>query len=111
VTNSIRTIIYPAKDLAKAKVLFETLLDAKPIVDEGWYVGFEVDGQHVGLDPRGHANGAVAYCHVDDIRKSMKALLAAGATIQQDATDVGGGRLIATVRDADGNVIGLLQSG
>jgi predicted enzyme related to lactoylglutathione lyase len=110
-TNSIRTIIYPAKDLAKAKVLFGTLLDAKPIVDEAWYVGFEVDGQHVGLDPRGHRDGAVAYCHVDDIRESLKALVAAGATIQQDVSDVGGGRLVATVKDADGNLIGLLQPG
>ena len=113
-TDGIRTIIYPAKDLAKAKSLFTALLDAKPTVDEAWYVGFDVGGRHVGLDPRGHANGMtgpVGYCHVDDIRKSLKALLAAGATAEQDVTDVGGGRLIATVKDADGNVIGLLQPG
>jgi predicted enzyme related to lactoylglutathione lyase len=110
-TNSIRTIIYPANDLAKAKALFSTLLDAKPIADEAWYVGFEVDGQHIGLDPRGHRKGPVAYCHIGDIRKSLKALLAVGATVEQDVTDVGGGRLIATLKDADGNVIGLLQPG
>jgi predicted enzyme related to lactoylglutathione lyase len=110
-TNGIRTIVYPAKDLAKTKALFSALLGVKPTVDEAWYVGFDVDGQHVGLDPRGHADGPVAYCHVDDIRKSLKALLAAGATTAQDVTDVGGGRLIATVKDADDNVIGLLQPG
>jgi predicted enzyme related to lactoylglutathione lyase len=53
--------------------------------------------------------GAVAYWHVDDIRSSLQALLDAGAETQNDVRDVGGGRLIATVKDANDNVIGLLQ--
>jgi hypothetical protein len=32
------------------------------------------------------------------------------ATTRQDVTDVGGGKLVATVTDADGNVIGLTQA-
>jgi predicted enzyme related to lactoylglutathione lyase len=77
-----------------------------------WYVGFDVDGQHIGLDPNGHSRGMtgpLAYAHVDDIRKCLKALLAAGAVAGQEITDVGGGKLIATAKDADGNLIGLLQ--
>jgi hypothetical protein len=38
----------------------------------------------------------------------MKVLRDAGATTQREVTDVGG-RLIATVKDVDGNIIGLLQ--
>jgi predicted enzyme related to lactoylglutathione lyase len=53
--------------------------------------------------------GPVGYWHVDDINKSLKALLDAGAEAQQEVKDVGGGKLIASVKDVDGNVIGLIQ--
>lgn len=48
-TKSIKTIIYPVKDLAKAKILYSELLGVKPSMDEAYYVGFKVDGQDVGL--------------------------------------------------------------
>jgi predicted enzyme related to lactoylglutathione lyase len=54
--------------------------------------------------------GPVGYWHVDEIKRSSQLLLDAGAEAQQEVTHVGGGRLIASVRDADGNVIGLLQA-
>lgn len=76
-------------------------------------LGFHVEGQHVGLDPHGHSHGMtgpVGYFHVDDINSSVEALLDAGAEPQQEVKDVGGGTLIASAKDADGNVIGLLQS-
>jgi predicted enzyme related to lactoylglutathione lyase len=34
----------------------------------------------------------------------------AGAETQQAINDVGGGKLIASVKDTDGNIIGLIQS-
>jgi predicted enzyme related to lactoylglutathione lyase len=37
-------------------------------------------------------------------------LLEAGAEVQQATRDVGGGKLIAIVKDPDGNSIGLIQS-
>jgi predicted enzyme related to lactoylglutathione lyase len=54
--------------------------------------------------------GPVGYWNVDDITSTLKVLLEAGAEAQQEITDVGGGKLIATVKDADGNVIGLVQA-
>lgn len=54
--------------------------------------------------------GPVGYWHVDDIRKILKSLLTAGAEAQQEVKDVGGGKLIASVKDADGNITGLVQS-
>ena len=75
----------PVKDLAKAKARYGRLLGVKPSMDEAYYVAFDVDGQHIGLDPNGHAQGMtgpVGYWHVDDIRKSLKALLDAGAVAQ-----------------------------
>src|SRR6266498_654421 len=60
--------------------------------------------------PRQGMTGPVGYWNVDDITSTLKALLEAGAEAQQEITDVGGGKLIATVKDADGNVIGLVQA-
>jgi predicted enzyme related to lactoylglutathione lyase len=54
--------------------------------------------------------GPVGYWHVNDIGKSLQSLLDAGAQIQQEVKDVGGGKLIASVKDADSNIIGLIQS-
>ncbi|KUL73713.1 MULTISPECIES: VOC family protein [unclassified Streptomyces] len=111
-TAGASTIIYPVKDLAAAKAVFGALLGVEPYVDEPYYVGFKDAGQDVGLDPNGHAKGMtgpVPYWHVSDIRATCAALVAAGAETVEDVHDVGGGRLIASVRDADGNPVGLLQ--
>jgi len=54
--------------------------------------------------------GPVGYWHVDDIEKTLRLLLDAGAQMQQEVKDVGGGKLIASVRDADSNIVGLIQS-
>ena len=105
-------VIYPVSDLAQAKTLYRTLLGVEPYTDEAYYVGFRVGDQEIGLDPHGHnqgMTGPVGYFHVSDIRQSLQALLDAGAHVQQEVKDVGGGKLIAWVKDADGNIIGLLQ--
>ena len=101
-TVGIRTVVYPVRDLDGATALFRALTGAEPTTQSPYYVGFRVDGQEVGLDPNGHAQGRtgpVAYWHVAD----------AAATVQQAPQDVGGGKLVATLLDADGNVIGLIQ--
>jgi predicted enzyme related to lactoylglutathione lyase len=111
-TSGMKTVIYPVRDLPAAKRLYSTLLGVDPSADAPYYVGFDVGSQHIGLDPNGHANGTpgpVGYWHVDDIDKQRQALLDAGAHANGDVREVGGGRRIATVTDADGNVIGLLQ--
>ena len=105
-------VIYPVSDLAQAKTLYRTLLGVEPYADEAYYVGFRVGDQEIGLDPHGHnqgMTGPVGYFHVSDIQQSLQALLDAGAHVQQEVKDVGGGKLIAWVKDADGNIIGLLQ--
>jgi predicted enzyme related to lactoylglutathione lyase len=109
----MKTVIYPVKDLDAAKTLYGKLLGVKPYVDQPYYVGFAAVGQDVGLDPNGHRNGMtgpVGYWHVDDIEASLSLLLDAGAQPQQAITDVGGGKLVASVKDADGNIIGLIQA-
>jgi len=109
----MRTLVYPVKDLARAKTLYGKLLGVAPYADEAYYVGFRVGDQELGLDPNGHSQGMagpVGYWEVEDIKETLEALLDTGAEVQQEIKDVGGGMLIATVKDADGNVTGLRQS-
>ena len=112
-SQGIRVVIYPVKDLAQAKTLYSQLLGVEPYADEAYYVGFRVGEQELGLDPHGHnkgMTGPVSYWEVNDIKESLQLLLDAGAQTQQEVQDVGGGKLIASVKDADGNITGLMQS-
>jgi predicted enzyme related to lactoylglutathione lyase len=98
--QGIKTVLHPVSDVEKAKPVYAALLGVEPAHDASFYVGFEAAGQHI---------GPVAYWHVDDIEARLAAVTAAGATVKDAPKDVGGGRLVATVTDPDGNVLGLLQ--
>ena len=110
--QGIGTVIYPVTDIAQAKKLYSKLLGVEPYADQVYYVGFRIGDQEIGLDPNGHKQGMtgpVGYFHVSDMKQSLQSLVDAGAQIQQEVKDVGGGKLIASVKDADGNIIGLIQ--
>ena len=110
--SGVKTFIYPVKDLERAKALYGALLGAEPTVDAPYYVQFEIGDQRLGLDPNGHTRGfpgSVGYWEVEDISARVQELLAAGAEEHEAVKDVGQGTLIASVKDADGNVIGLIQ--
>ena len=111
-TQGVKTLLHPVTDLAAAKAVYTALLGVQPQTDEPYYVGFEAEGQQIGLVPGGGQQGMtspVAYWHVPDIEAKLAEVTAAGATVKEPARDVGGGRLVATVTDPDGNVLGLLQ--
>jgi predicted enzyme related to lactoylglutathione lyase len=111
-TQGIKTVLHPVSDLAAAKAVYSALLGIQPQADAPYYVGFEAEGQQIGLVPSGAAQGMtspVAFWHVPDIEAKLAEVTAAGAAVKEPAHDVGGGRLVATVTDPDGNVLGLLQ--
>src|SRR5919108_6553681 len=111
-TQGIKTVLHPVSDLAAAKAVYAALLGVPPTTDGAYYVGFEAEGQHIGLVPGGGRQGMtspVAYWHVPDIQAKLAEVTAAGATVKEAAHDVGGGRLVATVADPDGNAFVLLQ--
>jgi predicted enzyme related to lactoylglutathione lyase len=111
-TQGIKTVLHPVSDLAQATPIYAALLGMAPQADSAYYVGFEAEGQQIGLVPSGGPQAMtspVAYWHVDDIEAKLAEVVAAGATVHEAAHDVGGGRLVATVTDPDGNVLGLLQ--
>ena len=111
-TQGIKTVLHPVSDLGTAKEVYAALLGVSPQTDGPYYVGFEAEGQHIGLVPGGGPQGMtspVAYWHVPDIEAKLAEVTAAGATVHEAPHDVGGGRLVATVADPDGNLLGLLQ--
>ena len=111
-TQGIQTVLHPVSDLEKAKAMYSALLGMQPQADSAYYVGFEAEGQQIGLVPGGGPQGMtspVAYWHVADIEAKLAEVTAAGATLKEPVRDVGGGRLVATITDPDGNVLGLLQ--
>jgi predicted enzyme related to lactoylglutathione lyase len=110
----MQTIIFPVHDIGQAKQLFSQWLGTQPYMDQPYYVGFRLGDQEIGLDPNGHKQGLtgpVSYLLVDDIRGRVQSLAGSGAQIVQDVRDVGGGRLVASLKDADGNMLGLMQDG
>jgi len=112
VPTQCKTVLYPVKDLDKAKALFAALFGAGPHVDQPNYVGFSVDGAEIGLLPDGlnqGMTGPVPFYDVDDLAATLAALQAAGAQVVQEPTNVGHGLLVAKVIDVDGNDIGLKQ--
>jgi predicted enzyme related to lactoylglutathione lyase len=111
-TEGIKTVLHPVSDLAAAKAVYTALLGVEPQADASYYVGYDAEGQHIGLVPSGAQQGMtspVAYWHVPDIEAKLAEVTAAGAEVKESPRDVGGGRLVATFTDPDGNVLGLLQ--
>ena len=111
-TEGIKTVLHPVSDLGKAKPVYTALLGIEPQADAPYYVGYDVAGQHIGLVPGGGPQGMtspVAYWHVSDIEAKLAEVTAAGATVKEAPHDVGGGRLVASFTDPDGNVLGLIQ--
>jgi predicted enzyme related to lactoylglutathione lyase len=108
-TTGIQTVLHPVTDLAKAKEVYSALLGVAPTSDSEYYVGYEAEGQQIGLVPNSDMTSPIAYWHVPDIEAKLAEVTAAGAVVKNSPRDVGGGRLVATFTDPDGNVLGVLQ--
>ena len=107
----LRTIIYPAADLAAAKAWFSQVLGAPPYFDEPFYVGFEVGGYELGLAPDADpADGPVTYWGVADADAAYASLLEQGATAQAPIKDVGEGIRVGSVRAPGGWLVGVIES-
>jgi len=111
-TEGIKTVLHPVTDLDAAKAVYTALLGVAPSADSSYYVGFDAEGQHIGLVPGGgpqNMTSPIAYWHVADIEAKLAEVTAAGAKVKDSPRDVGGGRLVASFTDPDGNVLGLVQ--
>jgi len=111
----LRTILYRVPDIDAAKTWYRAILERDPYFDEPYYVGFNVGGFELGLNPdeAGGApgpGGTVAYWGVKDARAAVKRLRGLGVVVASEPEDVGGGILVATVRDPWGNEIGIIEN-
>jgi predicted enzyme related to lactoylglutathione lyase len=111
-TQGIQIVLHPVSDLEKAKAVYTALLGMAPTSDSAYYVGYEAEGQQIGLVPGGAGQGMtspVAYWRVADIEAKLAEVTAAGATVKEPPHNVGGSRQVATFTDPDGNVLGVFQ--
>ena len=111
-TEGIKIVLHPVSDLEKAKAVYTALLGLPPQADSPYSVGYEAAGQQIGLVPGGGPQAMtspVGFWSVPDIEAKLAEVTAAGATLKEAPHDVGGGRLVATFTDPDGNVLGLFQ--
>jgi predicted enzyme related to lactoylglutathione lyase len=110
----LRTVIYHVPDLARAKAWYTDAFEVAPYFDQPFYVGFEIGGFELGLDPNGKGvvvgNNAVAYWGVANIEQACQRMLERGAGLRSAVRDVGDDTKVATVADPFGNVIGLIQN-
>ena len=113
--KGLATVIYRVPDLERAKMWYAAAFEQQPYFDQPFYVGFNIAGYELGLDPGGAGDttgpgGVVAYWRVADIEAKMKHFVAAGAKVLTAVQDVGDSIRVATVADPFGNSIGLIEN-
>ncbi|KAA2244843.1 VOC family protein [Chitinophaga agrisoli] len=111
----LRTAIYQVGDITSAKEWYAEVFETQPYFDEPFYVGFEIGGYELGLQPeenpsRDKTESVVAYWGVDDVREVFDRFLTLGALEYEQPEEVGGGIIVAKVKDPWGNIIGLIYN-
>ena len=113
--HGLRTVIYHTPDLDKAKAWYSSVLEIEPYFDQPFYVGFNVNGYELGLDPDasstpGGKSGSVTYWGVSDAQAAFDRLISLGATERSTVQEVGGGIRVASVFDPFGNIFGIIEN-
>lgn len=113
--KGLATVIYHVPDVDRAKAWYAAAFQQQPYFDEPFYVGFNIGGYELGLDPNPGGGtpgrgGSVAYWLVDNIEAAVRHFVEAGANLASGSQDVGDGIKVATVSDPFGNPIGLIEN-
>jgi len=111
----LRTASYRVNDISKGKEWYSAVLGFGPYFDQPFYVGFNVAGYELGLQPvedqgGDRAEGSVAFWGVENCEAALQRLLELGATANEGVQDVGEGIKVATVNDPFGNVLGIIEN-
>jgi predicted enzyme related to lactoylglutathione lyase len=111
--KALRTTVYPITDTRQAKDFYTSLTGIEPYFDEPYYIGYNIGGFELGLDPNRKpsttTDGPIAYWHVDNIANAHAKALDIGAKPHLPIQDVGDGIKVASVLDPFGNVVGLIE--
>ena len=113
--KGLATVIYHVPDLDKAKAWYAKAFEQQPYFDQPFYVGFNIGGYELGLNPdetvaKAGRGGSVAYWRVGKIEEAVQHFSSSGANVVEPANDVGDGIKVATVADPFGNLIGLIEN-
>ena len=111
----LRTTIYKVADINAAKKWYTEAFQTKPYFDEPFYIGFNIAGYELGLQPEENpklpkAESVLSYWGVENIQQEYDRFLGLGATSHEAPTNVGGPLMVATVIDPWGNIIGLIYN-
>jgi len=111
----LRTAIYKVSDMAHAKLWYAQAFDTKPYFDEPFYIGFNIGGYELGLQPTDEnspppGENVLIYWGVEKIEEAFHRLIELGAKEHEPPTNVGGPLMVATVKDPWGNLIGLIYN-
>ena len=112
----LRTTIYHVGDIVKAKEWYAKAFLTDPYFDQLFYVGFNIGGFELGLQPQENSAAAdkvesvVSYWGVEDISAQYNRLLQLGASEHEPPQNVGENIVVASVKDPWGNIIGLIYN-
>jgi predicted enzyme related to lactoylglutathione lyase len=115
VFQGLRTVNYHVGDLARAKAWYSALLSSEPYFDEPFYVGYNVGGYELGLNPDTATfapgeGGTITYWGVENADTALARLVELGATVREQVQDVGEGIRLAVVTDPFGNLVGIIEN-
>ncbi len=111
--KGIRTVIYAVDDIERGKDWYANAFGVRPYFDEPFYVGFNIGGYELGLDPHAGASGAggsTGYWGVDNADVAFAHMIASGATAASPVTETGDGIKVAVVLDPFGNRVGIIEN-
>ena len=111
----LRTVIYKVADINQAKEWYTKAFGKGPYFDEPYYVGFEIGGYELGLQPEEEvviqkSENVITYWGVSDINEEYNRFLSLGAVTHTAPENVGGELMVASVKDLWGNIIGLIYN-
>jgi predicted enzyme related to lactoylglutathione lyase len=110
----LRTAIYKVPDIEKAKEWYSKAFGTAPYFDMPFYVGFNISGYELGLQPdvvnEPKSDNMEVYWGVNDVSASYEKLLSVGAMAHNPPQNVGGEIVVATVKDPWGNVLGIIYN-
>jgi len=111
--KGLRTIVYHVNDLEKAKEWYQTVFGINPYFDEPFYVGYNIGGYELGLDPDASdytgGNNAITYWEVDSIESCFTKIRSLNVAIHEEPKNVGGNIWLGSIIDPFGNLIGLIE--
>jgi len=107
----LRTVIYPSDNLDSDKEWWTKLLGVGPYFDQSFYVGFNVGGYELGLDPNARmTDGPRTYFGVDNVQQAVDVFVSQGCSVYELPMETGGDIMVATIKRPNGQLIGLIYN-